>query len=237
MKSTWFNLTGFVQPATVVKMCNSKDDDGLMDRQLFACPNEIHYDYDEYRPLPESIPCLKAIFKEIDEAHPSSSISTYILQEDAKLEFIDELNDNQRIREQHSTDHDRKSVIGKGHGQLVRITCAHWALEQALLRIEQRQQNITVSPWNFQIPKDLILRAKILLDSFIEIKLALGLPPHSMEESDDETPLYDYHRIRRILELPTATVTPSQITQAHIPSRIDGRYTRESACTQTDEGH
>ena len=96
MKSTWFNLTGFVQPATVVGMCNSKDDDGLMDRQLFACPNEIHYDYDEYRPLPESTPCLKAIFKEIDEAHPSSCISTYTLQEDAKLEFIailhDELN-------------------------------------------------------------------------------------------------------------------------------------------------
>ena len=52
--------------------------------------------------------------------------------------------------------------------------------------------------------------------------------PHNVDESDDETP-YDYHRIRRILELPTATVTPSQITQAHIPSRIDGRYTRESA--------
>ena len=228
MKSTWFNLTGFVQPATVV-MCNSKDDDGLMDRQLFACPNEIHYDYDEYRSLPESTPCLKEIFKEIDEAHPLSSTSTYTLQEDAKLEFIaihDEL--NQRIREQHSTDHDRKSVIGKGHGQLVRITCAHWALEQALVRIEQRQQNIPVSPWSFQIPKDLILRAKILLDYFIEVKLALGPPPHSMEESDDETP-YDYHRIRRILELPTPNVTPSQITQAHIPSRTDGRYTRESA--------
>ena len=122
MKSTWFNLTGFVQPATVVEMCNSKDDDGLTDRQLSACPNEIHYDYDEYRPLPESTPCLKAIFKEIDEAHPLSPTSTYTLQDDAKLEFIavhDEL--NQRIRE-HTTDYDRKSVIGKGHGQLVRIT-------------------------------------------------------------------------------------------------------------------
>ena len=47
-ESTWFNLTGFVQPVTAVEMCNSKDDDGLMDRQLFACPNEIHYDDDEY---------------------------------------------------------------------------------------------------------------------------------------------------------------------------------------------
>ena len=42
------NMVQSNSPATVVEMCNSKDDDGLMDRQLFACPNEIHYDYDEY---------------------------------------------------------------------------------------------------------------------------------------------------------------------------------------------
>ena len=69
---------------------------------------------------------------------------------------------------------------------------------------------------------------------FIEVKLALGPPLHGMEESDDEAP-YDYHRIRRILELPTGNVTPSQITQAQIPSRIDGIYLRE--CTQIDEGY
>ena len=48
IRNTCFNLTGFVQPATIVKLCNDKDDDGLMDRQLFTCPEEIHYDYDEY---------------------------------------------------------------------------------------------------------------------------------------------------------------------------------------------
>ena len=95
-------------------------------------------------------------------------------------------------------------------------------------RIEQRRQNLPVSLWSFEIPKDLILCAKTLLDYFIEVKLALGPPPLGMEESDDEAP-YDYHRIRRILELPTGNVTPSQITQAHIPSRIDERYTQESA--------
>ena len=30
------------QPATIVKLCNAKDDDGLIDRQLFTCPEEIH---------------------------------------------------------------------------------------------------------------------------------------------------------------------------------------------------
>ena len=90
-----------------------------------------------------------------------------------------------------------------------------------MLRIEQRQQTIPVSPWSFQIPKDLILRAKILLNYFIEVKLALGPSPHDVEESDDKTP-HDYNRIKRRL-------APSQITQAHIPSRTDGRYTQESA--------
>ena len=36
MRNTCFNLTGFVQPTTVVRICNNKDDDGLMDRQFFA---------------------------------------------------------------------------------------------------------------------------------------------------------------------------------------------------------
>lgn len=54
IRNTCFNLTGFVQPATIVKLRNDKDDDGLMDRQLFTCPEEIHYDYDEYKPLPAS---------------------------------------------------------------------------------------------------------------------------------------------------------------------------------------
>ena len=101
MRHTCFNLTGFVQPGTVVTLCNNKDDDGLMDRQLFSCPEEIHYDYDEYRPLPEATPSLVDLFKEIDEAHPLSK-SVYTLSDDAKQEFIaihDELNSH--IREQH----------------------------------------------------------------------------------------------------------------------------------------
>ena len=52
MRNTCFNLTGFVQPATVIRLCNDRDDDGLMDRQFFACPDEVHYDYDEYQCIP-----------------------------------------------------------------------------------------------------------------------------------------------------------------------------------------
>ena len=68
-------------------MFNSKDDNDLMDRQLFFCPNEIHYDY-ECRPLPESTPQLKAIFEVIDMAHLIFTTSIYTLQYGAKQEFI-----------------------------------------------------------------------------------------------------------------------------------------------------
>ena len=32
IRNKFFNLTGLIQPATIVKLCNDKDDDGLMDR-------------------------------------------------------------------------------------------------------------------------------------------------------------------------------------------------------------
>ena len=34
LHTTCFNLTGFVQPTTVIQLTNSNDDDGFMDRQL-----------------------------------------------------------------------------------------------------------------------------------------------------------------------------------------------------------
>ena len=72
MKSTWFNLTGFVQPATVVEMCNCKDD-SLMDRQwtIFiktilndAHRSKIYKKCTEFREA-KYMPCLlKEVFKE-----------------------------------------------------------------------------------------------------------------------------------------------------------------------------
>ena len=174
MRHTWFNLTGFVQPGTVVELCNNKDDDGLMDRQLFSCPEEVHYDYDEYQPLPEGTPSLVDLFKEIDEAHTLSK-SVYTLSDDAKQEFIsihDEL--NSRKREEHKFNHNHKSILSKGHGQLLRIATAKWSIEQALVRLEERKNGDTVSPWSFIIPKHIILCAKRMLDYFIAQKFAFG---------------------------------------------------------------
>ena len=87
----------------------------------------------------EATPNLVDLFKEIDEVHPLTK-SVYTLSDDAKQEFIaihDEL--NSRIREQHKFNHNRRSILSKGQGQLLRIAAAHWSIEQALVHIEEKK--------------------------------------------------------------------------------------------------
>ena len=118
MRNTCFNLTGFVQPTTVVRLCNDKD--GLMDRHFFSCPDEVHYDYDEYQQLPPSAPSLSSLFKLIVNNHPPGTI--YTLTNDAHSEFI-ALHDalNHRIRQEHH--------LSKGHGQLLRLAATQYSLD------------------------------------------------------------------------------------------------------------
>jgi len=47
MDSTCLNITGFIQPAYVVKLLSQDDFDGFNDRQLYVCPVERDVDYDE----------------------------------------------------------------------------------------------------------------------------------------------------------------------------------------------
>ena len=141
------------------------------------------------------------LFKEIDDAYDSPK-SVYTLSEDAKQEFIaihDEL--NSRIREEHKFNHDHKSILSKGHGQVLRIAASHWSIEQAWLRVEERNNNLEVSPWTFIIPKHIILCAKNVLDYFIAQKFALGnrAPEQIHNTSSGNEDLYDYHRLRRIM--------------------------------------
>ena len=41
-----------------------------MDRQLFSCPAEVHYDCDEYVELTSDTLKLVDIFEDIDKNHP-----------------------------------------------------------------------------------------------------------------------------------------------------------------------
>ena len=82
--------------------------------------------------------------------------------------------------------------------------------------------------WSFEIPKDALLKAAALLDYFVAQKFAIANPPREVTSQEDE--LYDWHRLRRILELPSTVITPSMISQAHIQKRsAAGRYTCDAA--------
>lgn len=61
MENTCFNITGFIQPAYVVKMMALDDFDGFNDRQLFICPKERDVDYQELTPKDPQIPNLKRV--------------------------------------------------------------------------------------------------------------------------------------------------------------------------------
>lgn len=184
----------------------------------------MHFDYYEYRQIPTSTPSLSTLFKVIDENHPPGT--TYTLTNDAHMEFI-ALHDglNQRIRQENPLDHDRKSVLSKGHGQLLRLAAIQHCLDQSLHRIQEGLPSDV--QWSYQIPKDALLKSTALLDYLIAQKFAITNPPRENTQEDED---HDWHRLRRVLELPTTVITPSMISQAHIQMRsAAGRYTRDAA--------
>ena len=76
MKTTCFNMTGFVQPSAMMKLASTDADDGLVDRFLVACPTPMHYDYHEYKPLPAEALQLHDLFTEIDCNNPGEMVYT-----------------------------------------------------------------------------------------------------------------------------------------------------------------
>jgi len=70
MHSTCLNITGFIQPAYVVKLLTQDDFDGFNDRQLYVCPAERDVDYDELIPFaPTTNPQLKSVYEIIGNFH------------------------------------------------------------------------------------------------------------------------------------------------------------------------
>jgi hypothetical protein len=69
MENTCLNITGFIQPAYVVKMLSQDDYDGFNDRQLYVCPKERDVDCDLLIPLDtSSVPQLKRVYEKIKES-------------------------------------------------------------------------------------------------------------------------------------------------------------------------
>ena len=129
--------------------------------------------------------------------------SVYTLSDDAKQEFIaihDEL--NSCIREEYKFNHNHRSILSKGQGQLLRITAAHWSIEQALVRIEEKKCGAVF-----------LNTSMFVLKQYIAQKFAFDV---QLLHHNDNPDGYDHHRLRRIMELPPQIITPSMISQTHI---------------------
>ena len=97
------------------------------------------------------------------------------------------------------------------------------------MHLELKRRGEDVPEWSYEIPKDTLLQAKVLMDYFINQKFAM-LRQGCANGGPTELEKYDWHRLRRILELQSVAVTPSMISQAHIQIRTaDGRYHRDDA--------
>lgn len=137
VEQTWFNIAGFVQPDVIVMLLNGNDYDGFCDRQIFVCPAERDLNYDELTKPPPSTPEFDDIFQFLDEVHRHES-TKYTLAEDAHIEFVayhDKL--NERKRQQHRRERDRKSNLSKAKGQVVRLAAVNYVLNQAILKVKE----------------------------------------------------------------------------------------------------
>lgn len=120
MERTCLNITGFIQPAYVVKMMALDDFDGFNDQQLFICPKEKNVDYKELAPKDQDIPNLKRVYEIIKELH--SNQTTYTYDQEAQGKF-QEYHDKMKGRKLTiSDDENRHGIIVKAIGQMARVS-------------------------------------------------------------------------------------------------------------------
>ena len=180
------------------------------------------------------MPPRDAISKVLDENHEDPT-NNYRLSKDAHTEFVvyhGHLNERKRM--QHRRNKDRKSVLSKAKGQVVRLAAVNFALHQAI-----EVQQLDSCEWSFEILCEFMKMAITLMNFCIEQKFALGKlptssqhPADSAEDEDQES--FDYHRIKRLLEL-ESPLTITKITQKHIQKRVENKYRKEEAESLMDD--
>ena len=183
MEKTCLNITGFIQPAYVVKMMALDDFDGFNDRQLFICPKERDVDYQELKPKDPNIPNLKSVYEIIKDLH--SNQTTYTFCQEAQAKFEEYHDDLKRRKLAIPDDENRRGIIAKAIGQMARVSMIlhvlDFAVEEAFQETGENQDLRTK-----QIPKMIsenTVRAAIaILNHVIETKFALMPPEEKLED-------------------------------------------------------
>jgi hypothetical protein len=214
MKHTSFNMCGFIQPAYIVNMLESTDIDAFNDRQFFVCPEEMECMYHDLKvPMDSEVPKLEKIFKIVSEAHDRKV--NYTFNGAAKLVFI-EAHDDLCVRKSHiQDDEDRRGILSKGKGQLVRLAMVIHALEQAI-----SHAMLGETTWSDKIDEITISKAKNVLDYLIDEKFALMKPEIKIVEDADISSdqigsqlLDNSKHVTKFLSFNRSEITASDVSQ------------------------
>ena len=120
MDSTCLKITGFIQPAYVVKLLSQDDFDGFNDHQLCVCSVERDVDYDELVPFdPTTNPHLKRVYEIIGNFHKASV--TYKMDKDAHELFKNYHDELKRRKLSIKFDENRGGIIAKAIGQMAHV--------------------------------------------------------------------------------------------------------------------
>ena len=180
------NITGFIQPAYVVKMLSQDDYDGYNDRQLYVCPEERDVDYDSLVPFdPTTIPHLKSVYQLIQENHEVNT--TYTFDHDAHIvfkEFHDELK-TRKIAIRH--DENRRGIIAKAIGQMARVCMIVHVFDFSVDAAFKEINDLPSSNIPCTIGKTSALQAKTTINHVIDTKFTMMPPEEKIFEAPDTT--------------------------------------------------
>ena len=238
----WFNFAGFAQPEVVINLLNGNDYDGFNDRQFFVCPTDRDVDFDELVPVPAELPNFSDLFRVIMGAREQFD-GIYTCDEDATTRFkAFHNNANKRKRETLRRDSDRRSIVLKSKGQVLRLSAVIFALDQALSRLsvdaDDNDSDVEDTPetedtedeekWSAIISGEHMRVAIDLMEHLIDQKFALGKPSSSdtaavaVAASAEGAALsitdrHEVKRLQRMLECPNP-ITATALSLAHISS-------------------
>ena len=172
MRKTAFNMCGFIQPSFVVEMLQSSDPDGFNDRQLFVCPEETEYKYEQLQvPMDPTVADLKSVFKAIQSAHKQSVVYTFDVQ--AREAFIVTHDDLCDRKLSIPDDEDRRGIISKFKGILARIAMVLHSLETGIVTEANSDEPADDTEWNTTVTHENVQQ---IMNYLIDQKFAL-MPP------------------------------------------------------------
>ena len=188
MDSTCLNITGFIQPAYVVKLLSQDDFDGFNDRQLYVCPVERDVNYDELVPFdPTTNPQLKRVYEIIGNFHKAPV--TYKMDKDAHKLFKNYHDELKRRKLSIKFDENRRGIIAKAIDQMAHVCMiVHVldnAVEMAQWELDTDEHNDTQDQVSSTIGKHAALQAITIMNYIVDTKFAMMPPEEKLQDAPE----------------------------------------------------